>query len=65
MPIEVRCAVKGQAPWQVKLKTRAERCTGMYEPVTDELVNGRPCYKKVAAAAGSLLAQGRPALLRS
>ena len=40
--------MKGQAPWQIKLKTRAERCTGIYEPVT-ELVNGRPCYKKVGS----------------
>jgi hypothetical protein len=46
--IQVRCSVKGQAPWQIKLKTRAERCTGIYEPVA-ELVNGRPCYKKVGS----------------
>jgi len=46
---QVRCAVRGQSPWQAKLKTRAERCTGIYEPCKDELVNGRPCYKKVRA----------------
>lgn len=48
LPVEVRCEVKGQAPWQVKLKTRAERCTGVYHP-SDELVNGMPCYKKIGS----------------
>ena len=48
VPLEVRCQVKGQAPWQVKLKTRAERCTGIYHP-SEELVNNMPCWRKIGS----------------